>query len=145
MEEFKGNAEKFYSKFYGFTEAFLTNTLLLQVANHVLFHLSATNTSTLNDESKGVPLKDVEYKSLQYLAGIVIRKLYSSFRYNKKRNNLFHDQCSSVLQACKVEEDESQTLVNARDGGGLWKVNINMQQIFIHCEKNFDQQLQFYN
>ena len=89
----------FIQSFYGlfienllpskFTEAFLTNTLLAQVANHVLFHLSGTNTSTLNDESEGVPLKDVEYKSLQYLAGFVIRKLYSSFRYNKKRNNLF--------------------------------------------------------
>ena len=144
VEEFNGDAEKFYSKFYGsfienllpskFTEAFLTNTLLAQVANHVLFHLSGTNKSTLNDEREGVPLKDVEYKSLQYLAGFVIRKLYSSFRYNKKRNNLFHDQCSGVLQACKVEEDESQTLVNR---GGLWKVNINMQQIFIHCEKIF--------
>ena len=141
MEEFKGDAEKFYSKFYGlfienwlpskFTEAFLTNTLLAQVANHVLFHLSGTNTSTLNDESEGVPLKNVEYKSLQYLAGFVIRKLYSSFHY-KKRNNLFHDQCSGVLQACKVQEDESQTLVNARDRGDLWKVNINMQQVFIH-------------
>ena len=61
---------------------FLTNTLLAQVANHVLFHLSGTNTSTLNDES---PLKDVEYKSLQYLTGFVIRKLYSSFRYNKEK------------------------------------------------------------
>ena len=90
VEEFKGDAEKFYSKFYDlfienllpskFTKAFLTNTLLAQVANHVLFYLSGTNTSTLNDESEGVPLKDVEYKRLQYLAGFVIRNLYSSFR-----------------------------------------------------------------
>ena len=50
---------------------------------------------------------------------------------------MFHDQCSGVLQACKVEENESQTLVNARDRGGLWKVNINMQQIFVHCENHF--------
>ena len=85
-----GDAEKFYSKFYGlfienllpsmFAETFLTNTWPAQVANHVLFHISGTNTSMLNDESEGVLLKDVEYKSLPYLAGYVIRKLYSSFR-----------------------------------------------------------------
>ena len=42
-----------------------------------------------------------------------------------------------MLQTSKIEEDESQTLVNARDRGGLGKVSINMQQIFIHCEKKF--------
>ena len=29
------------------------------------------------------------------------------------------------------------TLVNARDRGGLWKVNKNMQQLFIKCESIF--------
>ena len=42
-----------------------------------------------------------------------------------------------ILKACKVEHDDSQTLVNLNDRGGLWKVNKEMQGIFIECENIF--------
>ena len=42
-------------------------------------------------------------------------------------------QCLSVLFQCKVDwDDTTQTLVTARDSGGLWKVGT----IFLECEKN---------
>ena len=43
----------------------------------------------------------------------------------------------SILKACKVEHDDSQTLVNLNDRGSLWKVNKEIQGIFIECEKIF--------
>ena len=43
----------------------------------------------------------------------------------------------SILKGCKVEHDDSQTLVNLNDRGGLWKVNKEMQGIFIECENIF--------
>ena len=46
-------------------------------------------------------------------------------------------QTLSILKACKVEHDDSQTLVNLNDRGGLWKVNKGMQGIFIECENIF--------
>ena len=36
-----------------------------------------------------------------------------------------------------MEHDDSQTLVNLNGRGGLWKVNKEMQGIFIECEKIF--------
>ena len=38
------------------------------------------------------------------------------------------------MQACKVDSDNTQTLVNARDRGGLWRVNKNMQALFLKRE-----------
>ena len=42
-----------------------------------------------------------------------------------------------VSKRCKVEHDDSQTFVNLNDRGGLWKVNKEMQGIFIECENIF--------
>ena len=36
--------------------------------------------------------------------------------------------------ASKLENDVTQTLVNARDRGGLWKVNKKIKDIFFNCE-----------
>ena len=38
------------------------------------------------------------------------------------------------MHACKVENDDTQALVNVRDRGGLWKVWKKMQDIFVECE-----------
>ena len=38
------------------------------------------------------------------------------------------------MHACKVENDDTQALVNVRDRGGLWKVCKKMQDIFVECE-----------
>ena len=38
------------------------------------------------------------------------------------------------MHACKVENDDTQVLVNVRDRGGLWKVCKKMQDIFVECD-----------
>ena len=39
--------------------------------------------------------------------------------------------------AIKVDSDDTQILVTARDKGGLWKVNEFAGTIFLECEKIF--------
>ena len=41
------------------------------------------------------------------------------------------------LQACKLENDVTQTLLTARDRGGLWKVKKKIQDIILNCESIF--------
>ena len=126
---YNGDAEKFYSKFYTlfldnilpgkFVDKNLTNTLLAEVANGLLAHLSGSNKITTEPGEKLLNLPDKEMKSIQYLAGYVIHKLYTRFRFSKNSASYFHQQCYLILHACKVETDDSQTLIDARDRGGL--------------------------
>jgi len=146
VDSCNGDAEKFYSKFYAlfldnilprkFDDKTVTNTLLAEVANEVLAYLSGNNVmGPEGDVSVGVSEK--ELKSLQYLAGYVIHKLYTKFRFSKNSASVFNHHCCLILHACKVETDVSQTLIDARDRGGLWKISKRMQSVFLECEKLF--------
>ena len=83
IDSFNGDAEKFYSMFYAlfidnllpskFNDRSLTNTLLSEVANEMLIHLSGKNVNVTGKKDQDIPEK--EMKSLQYLAGFVIHKL----------------------------------------------------------------------
>ena len=55
----------------------------------------------------------------------MVQQIYSS-EYNR--------QCVFILQACITSSDDTQILVDARDRGGLWRVNKNMQCIFLTYE-----------
>ena len=144
---YNGDAEKFYTKFYSlflenvlptkFDNKSLTNTLLAEVANEILEHLSGNSTTITTEPKNKISIPDKEMKSLQYLAGFVIHKIYTKFRFSKNSASLFHQQCCLILHACKVDTDDSQTLIDARDRGGLWKVSKTMQDIFVECELIF--------
>ena len=41
------------------------------------------------------------------------------------------------MLCCKTDSDRTQTLLNSQDLGGLWRVNDNLQNIFIECEEIF--------
>ena len=43
----------------------------------------------------------------------------------------------SMLLCCKIDSDDTQTLINAKDQGGLWRVNETVQNISIEYEKIF--------
>ena len=43
----------------------------------------------------------------------------------------------AILQACKIDSDETQTLANVRDRGGLWRTNGKIQDVFYQCEIMF--------
>lgn len=107
--EFSGDAEKFYSSFYGlFMDNLIpklqwtdTNLLLSEVANKIIVHLSGhCYDETLEFSAPSIKEKYV-YK-LQYLAGYVVRTLYCKVRYCKDWQNIYNQQCASVLMACKA-------------------------------------------
>ena len=143
IDNFKGDAEKFYSGFFSllvvnilpskFEESFLTNTLMAEVGNLLLSQLSGGKNKDTIKEPKS--LSEKEKKSLQYLSGFVLHKLYSKFLFSNKCRT--HQQNISILQACRVGNDETQTLINARDRGGLWKVNKKIEQVFLRSELLF--------
>ena len=38
---------------------------------------------------------------------------------------------------CKNDSDSTQTLINSQDCEGLWRINDNVQNVLIECEKMF--------
>ena len=130
IDSFDGGAEMFYSYFYAlflnnllptkFDDKTLTNTLMSELANEILVHLSGCKHLEL--EPKDCSLPEKELKTLQYLAGFCINKLYTKFRFSRNSASALHNQYCLILHACKVENDDTRALVNVRDRGGLWKV-----------------------
>ena len=55
----------------------------------------------------------------------------------QKQDCVYYKQCLSILLRCKIDSDDTQKLVNAKDQGGLWRVNETVQNIFIESEKIF--------
>ena len=109
-----------------------------ELANLNKVHLSGCK--HLEIEPKDCSLPEKELKTLQYLAGFCIQKLYTKFGFSRNSASAFHNQYCLILHACKVE---TQALVNVRDRGGLWKVCRKMKDIFMECEilfqtKNFN-------
>jgi hypothetical protein len=146
IDKYSGDAEKFYSQFFTllqenllpskFDHRSVTNALMAEVSTEILIHLSSSN-AIKPETSQNLPLlSENELKSLQYLAGFVIHKLYVRFHFSKN-NCDFNNICSMVLKACKIDNDETQTLIDAKDRGGLWKVNKKVQTIFKECELVF--------
>ena len=63
--------------------------------------------------------------------------MYTKFKFSNNYKSDHSQQTLSILKTCKVEHDDSPTLVNLNDRGGLWKVNKKIQGIFIECENIF--------
>ena len=84
-----------------------------------------------------VKLSERELKSLQYIVGYVVHKLYYKFKFSKNKDCVYSKQCLSIFLCCKVDNDDTQTLINAKNPGGLLRVNSTVQNIFIQCDKIF--------
>ena len=80
-------------------------------------------------------ISERDQKSLQYIAGYVVHKSYTKFKFSKNKDREYSKQCSSILLCCKTDSDNTQILINSQDRGGLWRVNDNAQNIFIECDK----------
>ena len=65
------------------------------------------------------------------------RHCSSNFKFSKNKDCVSSKQCVSILLCCKVDSDDTQTLINAKDWGEIWRVNETAQNIFIECEKIF--------
>ena len=145
IEYFEGDAEEYYTSVYTlfldnllpkkFKHRSITNLLMQEVANQILVHLTDSKLSTLETHSTtSSSLTEKDRNKLQYLGGYILHKLHSKFRFGKDWSRQYNKACAAILEACRVENDTSQTLVNIRDRGGLWRVEKRMQTIFSHCE-----------
>lgn len=147
IDEHTGDGEKFFTGFYGlldenllpskFHDITLTNILMMEVGNLVLIHLDSGFKNQSQPEKKVSPVSENEIKCLQYVSGYIIHKLHNKFRFSKSFSKYYNRQCVAILKACKVDVDHTQTLVNIRDRGGLWRVNKLMQDLFLTCENIF--------
>ena len=97
LEEFHGDAEKYYMNFCGSLHENLlpqkiegditvTNILLPEIANHLLIHYAKSGGGTddrkndcTNSDYSAIP--ELGIKSLQYIDGYVIHKLYKRFKF----------------------------------------------------------------
>ena len=130
VDEFHEHDEKYYINLYGLLhekllsqkfEGDITVTNILLLVNRLLIHYAKSGGSTDNikndySNSDYSAIPELEIKSLQYIAGYIIHKIYKRFKFTKKRNmNPYYQQWISILLQCKVDSDDSQTLVTARD------------------------------
>ena len=100
IDSFDGVAEKLYSYFYAlflnnllppeFDDKTLTNTLMSELANEILVHLSGCKHLELKPKDCSLPEKNL--KTLQYLAGFCIHKLYTKFRFLRNSARDIHNQ-----------------------------------------------------
>ena len=121
-----------------FDDITLSNILLIEVANDMLIHFSGSDVVDVGIHQSSYDLSEKDLKTLQYIASFVVHKLYVIFRLkSRKCDDEFNKQVTSILFAYKLDHDSSQTYVNLRDRGGLWKVNKDGQKVFIQCEKIF--------
>ena len=97
----------------------LTNILLPEVDNHILMHLSTKKVNYDNPT--------IRYHSVftNYVLSSNFQKIKIVFIVN------------SVYQYYCADSDDTQTLLNAKDRGGLWRVDETVENIFIECKKVF--------
>lgn len=73
------------------------------------------------------------------MSGYVVKKLFVRFRYGRLSRVDLACTYSDLLQSFKVDVDLSQKLVNAKDRGGLWKVDQKILDVFFEFEITFRQ------
>lgn len=144
----KGDAEKFYSIFYGNVAMNATKyfkgltrnaaTLLaMKVADSMVVHCKQQKHSTISSETLP-PLTDKQKAGLQYVAGYVLQNLYKKhYRVNSDESQ----QAMAILKAGKLEisDSQKQKLVSSLNRGGLWAVTLPAQKIFLKTEHYFRQ------
>ena len=83
-----------------------------------------------------------EIAIVTYLSGYVFATLYRRIRSSIKWNTINDQQCLAILRAGKSETggnemQKSDTLINAKNRGGLWKIVAEIQNIFLITESKF--------
>ena len=116
------------------------NSVLLQMElkNQILLYILQEFDVQPTNKEMGVKeeLTKNEIYALQYLAGYIFNKFYKKFKQQLKNNEIYMQYCS-ILSAGKVYQDDKQILVNAKNRGGLWKVDSDVQNMFLLIEKLF--------
>jgi len=113
--------------------------VVVGMANH--FNNKNNNTPIPDDNNNNIDsLSERELSSLEYLAGYVVKKLLTKFRYGRLRQSEIACTYATLLQSFKVT-DETQKLIDAKDRGGLWKINRRVIAVFLECELLFRKEI----
>ena len=110
-----------------------------EVANHVLSHLCgfklkndviSCDTTFLNEKERAI---------VGYLSGYVSGTIYRRIRFSSKSGNEYNQQqYMSILLAGQSDNDlPEHKLVTTRNRSGLWKMKIEVINIFIMAESTF--------
>ncbi len=153
INAYNGNGEKFFPTFYKHVfikeRAFRglsqhsCSVIGLELANHVLAHLNQANTvASQSEQHNTTSLTTKEKACIAYLSGYVFGKFYRRIRSSKQWNSAMSQQYLSLLTAGK-ETDESahlneiNSLISAKNRGGLWIVSSDVYQMFVVVETYF--------
>ena len=149
--EKKGNVEKFYSSYFAlvplkaveyfpglpFQSSVLLATRLADKIVSFFKEKKADHTPTARAVSTSLSMK--EKSALQYLGGYVLFSLNKRLRKSAKQKSVPGNQAIALLQGGKQGEDSTtaHNLVVCLNRGGLWKITIEVEQIFTVPEINF--------
>ena len=148
----KGNAEKFYAKYYSeialnstkYFEGLSRNAATLlstKLADRLLTHAKESllpNSSNYSDVQRS--FSDKEVAGLQYLGGYVLQNLHKKHRTSRNCKSSESQQAMSLLSACKEDDQNarnSQRLIASLNRGGLWSPTESAQKIFVKTEHYF--------
>ena len=161
IKDFNGDGEKFYPLFY---KAVIDNNIFpslstkcsrllgFDVANKVLAHLltslsSSSSSQPTQSSDHGYLCSSLTEKQLNivtYLSGYVFSTLYKRLRFSASRKKSeYTEKYLSFLLCGKVTEEDSVPLhvyekwLEAKDRGGLWRVDNKVFQIFEQAELYF--------
>jgi len=168
IKSFRGNAEKFYPNFMKCfcvedtpLKKFLSEDnialLAVELSSYIILYLSDKRNDIIEFSVQESKFTEREIAVLTYISGYIFGKLYRRIYYSSKesssKNNIHNQQRLTILlagQLSKVDDENDQVddarykLVNARDRGGLWKVNSDVINIFKVAEIKFKQATKFF-
>ena len=75
-------------------------------------------------------LPDHEKQGLQYIVGHLFHKFYKKFGKNKNWQDSDIQEILAILKAGKVDDDDSQRLMNVKGRRVVWKVGNATQKFF---------------
>ena len=99
--------------------------------------VSSHNTNEISEDITVKNLNEREMAGMQYLAGYVLRTVYS--RLHQEKDSLQREQVLALLLACKTSYIPGDKLcfIDELSRGGLWKVSEDVERIFHITEKYF--------
>jgi len=140
-----GDAEKFYSFFYGKivvnAEKLMIglpvpmSTLLAKhLGDKILYFFKRLK---LLSSSKPQPINEKEMDGLQYLCGYVVHKLLKKTWRSSNCKSETSQSVICLLNNLIENDNRSQRLIKTTTRGGLTAVKVEIQQIFILAEEAF--------
>eukprot|EP00794_Sanderia_malayensis_P007621 gene7621-8461_t len=102
-----------------------------------MFEKKADHTPTARAISTSLSVK--EKSALQYLGGYLLFSLNKRSRKSPKWKSISGQQAIALLRAGRQGEDSNtaQNLIDCLNRGGLWKITVEVEQIFTVAEIHF--------